>query len=660
MFKNFLLLTVSLLFMSVNIYPQMQNKWAIVDSLEVFQYPGYPDYYVYFQIKETYNNQKSISYADKDNIAVIASWRVDEPQYIIRKTSDGGACWRTIYRDTTQYINNSLEMVYSDIHHPAENKIILTGYHNYSPYQYFIKYTDDLFETWNIIEFDTNCYVRDLCMLDSSFGVVVGGSRGNEGDSLYITYDGLRTFQSIGLPSHIKNCNGIVCLSENNYILISNNYESKISSIYKTEDGGKHWAIINTPRNEYIIQMKFIDENTGFVRYSNYMYRTDDGGKTWESIVIKHDDIRVLNSSDFDFADNKKGIIISTGFNVYLTEDGGENWIKEDIPYKECRYSAVIYPAGSEPIIAYRDYFLCKRTEDSIFKSPKIDLTDYSGSFVLPKGNKISWENIENASHYQLYIHEQNYTNLETQSCDTIVSDTSIVLDLNYQCQYYFQIRAFNESLSSEISGQQFVVYTVGDSNEIPSPKILYPRIERTGYPSEFTAYWTTDTEVDTFDIELYKSDPFHTEERLLEITRYPDTSIALEGLLSDTAYFFKVRCRKNDKVSRWSSKQFYILAPVSTEEIKYTEDYFEITPNPVNNSFTAVIKGRFDGYNKIENIGLFDIYGRAIKTPAYEIFDYVDGKRIKFDVSTIMNGIYFLIIRYNGVNHIGKFMIYR
>ena len=124
--RNFLLLTFLLLLFSKTVYPQMQNKWAIVDSLDdVFKIPDYPDYNIYFQIAQTSGPQKKISYFDKDNIIVLASWRVEEPQYIIRKTSDGGANWITIYRDTTKYYENQFEIELTDIYHPAPNKIIL-------------------------------------------------------------------------------------------------------------------------------------------------------------------------------------------------------------------------------------------------------------------------------------------------------------------------------------------------------------------------------------------------------------------------------------------------------------------------------------------------------------------------------------------------------
>lgn len=515
--KYVLLITVLTVLLPYNIISQMQNKWAVVDSLDdVFKIPDYPDYNIYFQIAQTNGPHKKISYFDKDNIIVLASWRVEEPQYIIRKTSDGGANWITIYRDTTKYYENQFEMELIDIYHPASNKIILSGYNRVSfqidgktvnKYIYFIKNSDDLCKTWNTIELDTNRYITALYMVDSSYGAVVTGNRSSGSDSLLITKDGLKTFSSISLPSFINNIEDIFCISKNYFYLINNNNEEKISNAYKTEDGGQNWTLVNTPLNKYIYQMKFFNANYGFIRYDNDLFRTFDGGKSWEKLISKGENTLIVSESDFDFADENNGIIISPGYNVYLTKDGGKNWFREDIPYITNFYAAAIYPPKGTPLIGYADYFICKRTENKIFKAPEINLLDYADRYILPKGNKIFWENISGPTKYQLLIYQTNYTNFDLRKfADTVVSDTSIVLDLNYKCYYYFQIRAFNDTLSSEMSGQQSAVYVVGDSTELLSPKILYPRVKGIGYPSEFTAKWTTEARVDAFDIELYQS----------------------------------------------------------------------------------------------------------------------------------------------------------
>jgi len=299
MVKKFLIMIMLLTLFSDEIYSQMQNKWTIVDTLEdVFKIPDYPDYNIYFKIAPTEGTHKKISYFDKDNIIVLASWRVEEPQYIIRKTSDGGASWITIYRDTTKYYENQFEIELTDIYHPAPNKIILSGYNRISflidgktvnKFIYFIKYSNDLCKTWNTIELDTNRYITDLYMIDSSNGVVAIGNRNSGTDSLLITEDGLKTFSSISLPSFINNIKDIFCISKNYFYLINNNNEEKISNVYKTEDAGQKWTPVNTPLNKYIYQMKFINANYGFIRYDNDLLRTFDGGKSWEKLIIKGD-----------------------------------------------------------------------------------------------------------------------------------------------------------------------------------------------------------------------------------------------------------------------------------------------------------------------------------------------------------------------------------
>lgn len=668
--SKMLILTVILLCIISNIsYSQMQNKWEFVDSLEHKDVKiGENDLKIYFTFNRTSGPDKSISYFDKNNIVALASWHVDQPQWIIRKTSDGGITWKTIYRDTTEYFQNGYKIMFTSIFHPSSKKIILLGYYNQTPFQYFLKYTNDVGKTWQTMVFDTSESISDLCMLDSSYGIISYNHLGK--DSLMITEDGLRTFKSTSLPEYIKNITQVVCVSKNTFLILSNNYQEKVSYLYKTENGGNSWALIKTPKQEYFNRMKFLNQKIGFIEYNNDLYKTTDGGNTWINISIDNGKLNYIYQ-DFDFSDENKGVVFEGAYGVYLTNNGGQTWFKEDIPSLTDNGSIAIalYPPQSEPYIGYYNYFICKRTQKRIFKSPKIDLIDYDGRFVLPKGNKINWGGIEGADKYELKINQYNFSTMEkVKLTDTVVNDRAIVLNLNYKCMCYFQIRAFNDSMSSEFSSPQYNIYTVGDSNEIPSPLILYPRLQ-SEYPLKFTAYWTSEKiKIDTFDVELYKSkskfsvgdNPAYKVFKKYDDT---DTSLIINNLLSDSTYILYVRSRKNGKISRWSSKLFHASSAlnINNQNPKYKDKHLtlEISPNPSKNICKATISND-EFIDEIKTVKLYNFYGEEIKNIDFRISNTYKDKHIDFNVSGFPNGIYFLMISTKYNNLIGKIIISR
>lgn len=73
----------------------------------------------------------------------------------------------------------------------------------------------------------------------------------------------------------------LVFLNQTDGILIN-----KAGTIMKTTDGGFNWKIVKHYQGTELKEMKFLDSNTGFVRYYNGIIYTTDRGETWASQTI--------------------------------------------------------------------------------------------------------------------------------------------------------------------------------------------------------------------------------------------------------------------------------------------------------------------------------------------------------------------------------------
>jgi photosystem II stability/assembly factor-like uncharacterized protein len=104
------------------------------------------------------------------------------------------------------------------------------------------------------------------------------------------------------------------------------------SQLLHTTNGGKNWKVIRqgeggTVHSETVVddlrRFQFIDREIGIWWGRDVFMRTSDGGRTWqENLSISADNEDHLGS--FFFLNTKRGWVV--GKNVYLTEDGGQNW----------------------------------------------------------------------------------------------------------------------------------------------------------------------------------------------------------------------------------------------------------------------------------------------------------------------------------------------
>jgi photosystem II stability/assembly factor-like uncharacterized protein len=112
-------------------------------------------------------------------------------------------------------------------------------------------------------------------------------------------------------------------------------------NVQLTTDAGLTWTNVTSnikgiPENTwaYYIEPGHFDKNTAYVVFDGhtqndhkpYVMKTKDGGKTWVSVV--NDQVKGFARSFKEDHKNPNLLFLGTEFGLYVTVDGGQNWVK--------------------------------------------------------------------------------------------------------------------------------------------------------------------------------------------------------------------------------------------------------------------------------------------------------------------------------------------
>ncbi|MFN3418231.1 MAG: WD40/YVTN/BNR-like repeat-containing protein [Pyrinomonadaceae bacterium] len=116
-----------------------------------------------------------------------------------------------------------------------------------------------------------------------------------------------------------------------------------------TGDGGRSWRRVELNTTEDINEIYFRNDNNGYLVAGRKMFITNDGGKSWnETRIYRPGEFRNLTPEflSIRFADKKRGIAVGSLLRkvrneeivveslVMRTEDGGESWVRVNVPTK--------------------------------------------------------------------------------------------------------------------------------------------------------------------------------------------------------------------------------------------------------------------------------------------------------------------------------------
>ena len=104
---------------------------------------------------------------------------------------------------------------------------------------------------------------------------------------------------------------GLSCISENIF------YITDSGSIKKTIDGGVTFTTLNTPSDQFIENIQFLNEQVGYASNIQNIIKTIDGGNTW-SIIDNNPTSFFFFNENIGFVNNLDGL--------YKTIDGGNTY----------------------------------------------------------------------------------------------------------------------------------------------------------------------------------------------------------------------------------------------------------------------------------------------------------------------------------------------
>ncbi|OGU93634.1 MAG: hypothetical protein A2220_05590 [Ignavibacteria bacterium RIFOXYA2_FULL_35_10] len=623
---------------------QLRNQWIIVDSSS--------DYFNF-----------GICYADNDNIITMAQ---NVHNYnIIKRTNDGGKSWNMIYLDSTK-----LEK-WESFAYPSKDKIIITGedreviykgkHQDFHKEYGLLIISIDSGKTWSKINLDSNSRLSDIVMLDDNYGIarktVLGNyfnpDAYNTNDSILITEDGWQTWRAVPIPYELKGKIGqLKCFEKNIFFMKIFDYNADKSNLYISEDGGLNWTISDAPY--YSEKIKFIDRNTGWaIGRTDTIFKTTNGGQTWSFQRYIEPGKSWMVFTDLDFADEMHGIVVGFDKLILITSDGGETWYRENPPLNIQSHSIVewvIYPSPDAAYTIYDAYKIIKRTNNKILKAPTIKRKIFA-NLVPIAGNLLEWDKIEGATHYELLTYKKNRDSTSILATfqyvkNYIVTDTNLTLDtLEYNMAYQFKIRAYNDSLSSEWNQDTKILCTLESQNALSVPDIIYPEpYSDLYYPSKMTMRWSSNENVDSYEMILYETDII-SKIILIHETDLKDTSYYVDILSPLTDYILSVRSKRNDTLSEWANS--YFLTEQSTDivesESKQPDNMIKIIPNPATSTCKILL------YNKPMNITSMKLYNSI----GVELADLTKALQLKYgekelelNLSSLSNGVYFVVVR--------------
>ncbi len=316
----------------------------------------------------------TFNFLNKD-IAYIGGWR-NEGSYrthIILKTKNGGESWYEVFNGPSLIIQNIFFM----------NDDIGLCIGAFPWYTNSLLRTDNAGETWQIIDTLGFWFLEDICMDQNGTGLLTGrfgqiyksidyGFNWIIKSSNFITNEKVLNAQIIsdstiiavttggtgGVPDGAiirSNDAGLTWskpeiwgLSEPRSISFVNDMLGFLCGAhfgfeyYKTVDGGLTWQQYYDENNRMgPSSICFIDEQTGFIGgYNddtwNEIYKTIDGGETWN--LIESEVMGFISGIfDIEFKDDLIGYIagdMSAGGSIIKTEDCGETWYIESIPFE--------------------------------------------------------------------------------------------------------------------------------------------------------------------------------------------------------------------------------------------------------------------------------------------------------------------------------------
>jgi len=167
----------------------------------------------------------------------------------------------------------------------------------------------------------------------------------------------------------------------------------------------------------------------------------------------------------------------------------------------------------------------------------------------ISKDTILSWYPVANAMKYRLQISENSSFTSLLYDLSSIEDTFFIVTSLAYSKQYYWRLKASNDTDSSIWS--ETWSFTTIDLN-LNTPVLLSPENNSVGIPKDTILKWHLVTEAMFYKLQLSTFSDF--SDILLELDDLFDTTFILNNLSYETKYYWRIQAWHNSIFSNWSS----------------------------------------------------------------------------------------------------------
>ncbi|MBU0574466.1 MAG: hypothetical protein KKH83_08345 [Candidatus Margulisbacteria bacterium] len=168
-----------------------------------------------------------------------------------------------------------------------------------------------------------NKEIEDVHVIDSSNIWIVG-----DGGTVARSTDGQNfTYVDLGFSDAANWRLYSVRFVNDKVGFIVGKYQTTLSRIFKTTDGGTTWSVARTLVSGDIRNVRVRDSNTIFVTNKNYavgrpgLYKSTDGGANWEGVSSITTGCRKMR-----WANTSVGWVVGDSGYISKTSDGGSNW----------------------------------------------------------------------------------------------------------------------------------------------------------------------------------------------------------------------------------------------------------------------------------------------------------------------------------------------
>ena len=185
-------------------------------------------------------------------------------------------------------------------------------------------------ENWSVTTSPTSLPLTDIDFNNYPIGWIVGGDVLSPGKLFKTTNSGIswNTVSSPSLPP--TEISELQFTSMNvGWIMCGNSSISGLQQLYRTTDGGDNWeTILSNNSDTTFLAMFFLNDSTGWISTFpvQKIFHTTNKGMNWERFEAP----AIFNS--IYFSGSLKGWGGASTGEIYLTTDGGRNWVAQISP----------------------------------------------------------------------------------------------------------------------------------------------------------------------------------------------------------------------------------------------------------------------------------------------------------------------------------------